>query len=290
MADLTAIILTRNEEDNLAACLDSLAGFAARMVVVDSGSTDGTVAIARAHGAEVVEHAFTYYAAQFNWAIGHIGAETEWLLRIDADERFTPALCSECETLLREAPHGVNGVSMEAEYYFLGRLLRHGGSKRRKIMIFRRGHGGIEDRKRDAHTVLTDGGYVRTKQRFIHCDCKDLGDYIARCNWYAIREEQDYLAYRNGADETVNTDAALQRTRRKKFGLYYRAPMFLRAWLWFVYKYVFCGGFLDGVPGLVYHFLECYWYRFLVDARLYERRVCGGGDDVLTAFGEEARR
>ena len=167
MADLTAIILTRNEADNLAACLDSLAGFAARMVVVDSGSTDGTVAIARAHGAEVVEHAFTYYAAQFNWAIGHIGAETEWLLRIDADERFTPALCSECETLLREAPDGVNGVSMEAEYYFLGRLLRHGGSKRRKIMIFRRGHGGIEDRKRDAHTVL-DGRRLCPHQAAVH--------------------------------------------------------------------------------------------------------------------------
>lgn len=290
MADLTAIVLTRNEADNIALCLDSLAGFAARVVVVDSGSTDDTAAIARAHGAEVIEHPFTYYAAQFNWAIGHIDAGTEWLLRIDADERFTPALCAECEALLGGAAPDVNGVSMESDFYFLGRLLRHGGSKRRKIMIFRRGHGAIEDRKRDAHTVLADGRYVRAKHRFLHYDGKDLGDYIARCNWYAIREKQDYLDYLAGASEEVNTDAALQKTRRKKFGVYYKAPMFLRAWMWFVYKYVLCGGFLDGMPGLIYHFFECYWYRFLVDARLYEQRVRGLGAEVLTAFGEEARR
>lgn len=290
MADLTAIILTRNEEANIARCIDSLRGFARRVVVVDSGSTDDTAAIACAHGAEVVEHPFTYYAAQFNWAIEHTGAATEWLLRLDADERFTPALCAECEALLSGAAADVTGVSMEADFYFLGRLLRHGGSKRRKIMIFRRGHGALEDRKRDAHTILLDGRYVRAKHRFEHHDVKDLGDYIARCNWYAIREKQDYLAYLAGADESVNTDAALQRTRKRKFGLYYRAPMFLRAWLWFVYKYIFCGGFLDGVPGLVYHFFECYWYRFLVDARIYEQRVCGGGEEPLTAFGQEARR
>lgn len=290
MADLTAVILTRNEQDNIALCIDSLRGFAARAVAVDSGSTDDTAAIARAHGAEVIGHPFTYYAAQFNWAIAHIGATTEWLLRIDADERFTPTLCAECEALLSSAAPDMNGLSMEADFYFLGRLLRHGGSKRRKIMIFRRGHGALEDRKRDAHTVLFDGRYLRTRHRFRHYDVKDLGDYIARCNWYAIREKQDYLAYLAGADESVNTDAALQRTRTRKFGVYYRAPMFLRAWLWFLYKYFLCGGFLDGVPGLIYHYFECYWYRFLVDARLYEQRVRGGEPEPLEAFGAEGRR
>lgn len=285
MADLTAIVLTRNEADNIALCLDSLKGFATRVVVVDSGSTDDTVALARGAGAEVLTHPFTYYAAQFNWAIEAINCTTEWVLRIDADERFTAALCAECEELLRGAAADVNGVSMESNFYFLGRLLRHGGSKRRKIMLFRRGHGAIEDRKRDAHTVLFDGRYVRAKNRFLHYDVKDLGDYIARCNWYAIREKQDYLEYLRGAGEAVNTDAALQKTRRKKFGVYYKAPMFLRAWLWFIYKYIFCGGFLDGVPGLIYHFFECYWYRFLVDAKLYEQRALGGEAEALRAFG-----
>lgn len=291
MADLTAIILTQNEEKNLPACLDSLAGFAARTVVVDSGSTDATADIARAHGAETVEHPFTYYAAQFNWALENLDLRTEWVLRLDADERFTPALCAEVEALLADAPAELNGVSMEADFYFLGKCLRHGGSKRRKILIFRRGHGALEDRKRDAHTVLTDGRYVRAKHRFLHDDGKDLGDYVARCSWYSLRERADYLDYLAGANEAVNTDAALQRTRKKKFGVYYRAPRFLRAWLWFLYKYLLCGGFLDGTAGLIYHFLECYYYRFLVDARLYEHEVRRGADgEALTAFGAEGRR
>ena len=92
MADLTAIVLTRNEEKNLPDCLSSLRGFAARVVVVDSGSTDRTVEIAREYGADVLTHTFTSHARQFNWALDNAGVATEWVLRIDADERMTDAV------------------------------------------------------------------------------------------------------------------------------------------------------------------------------------------------------
>ena len=286
MADLTAIVLTKNEQQNIRACIESVQGFAARVVVVDSGSTDDTVEIAKSLGADVYEHEFSYYAAQFNWGIAHTGIETEWILRLDADERFTPALCRECEALLKGADAaGQNGIAMEADFYFLGRLMKHGLANKRKIMIFRRDLGQIEDRKRDAHTVLFDGGYAEARGRFLHDDFKDLNSYIARYNWYTIRELQDYLAFKNGASTEANTEKRLQKHRKRKFSFYYRAPRFLRCFLWFCYNYYFRLGFLDGREGYIYHWLECYWYRFLVDAKIVEQEKTGAEPAELKAFG-----
>lgn len=287
MADVTAIILTRNEAENLPACLASVAGFVKRALVVDCGSTDGTRELAAQGGAEVLEHPFSYYAAQFNWAIENGNIDTRWILRLDADERFTPQACACAEKqLLLHENDGVDGIAMESDFYFLGRLMKHGGHKKRKIMLFKTGRGRIEDRKRDAHTVLDAGESVYIKERFIHNDFKDLTSYIARYNWYAIRELSDCLDFRAGAAQEARTDPALQRTRKLKFGAYYKAPLFLRAWLNFCYKYYFKLGFLDGREGYIYHYFESYWYRFLVDAKLYEHDKTGRAPDALKALGE----
>ncbi len=287
MESLTAIILTKNEEKNIGECLKSIEGFASRAVVVDCGSTDDTVRLARSLGADVLVHEFTYYAAQFNWAIDNAGIDTEWILRLDADERLTPAVIEEAVAALRspEVREGrVNGIAMESVFYFLGRPMRHGLRNKRKLMIFRRGIGRIEDRRRDAHTLLSEGACVSLKARFLHHDFKDLSSYIRRYNWYAARELQDYVAFTRGASTDVNTDARIRRQRRRKFGVYYRAPRFLRAWLWFVYNYVFRGGFLDGREGFLYHYFECYWYRMLVDARILEYEKTGRGLEELKAL------
>ena len=287
MASVTAIVLTRNEEKNLGDCLKSIRGFAQRAVVVDCGSADRTVEIAREHGADVLVHEFTYYAAQFNWAIDNAGIDTDWILRLDADERLTPALIAEAESLLSsdEALHGdLNGVTMEAVFYFLGRPILHGIRKKRKMMLFKRGIGRLEDRKRDPHSVLSSGRNVSLKERFLHYDFKDLDNYIRRYNWYATREMQDYIAFTRGASTDIQADPYIQSRRKKKFGLYYRAPKFLRAWLWFIYNYIFRLGFLDGREGFLFHYFECLWYRMLVDAKIYEYEKHGGEFEELRAL------
>ncbi len=287
MASVTAIVLTRNEEKNLGDCLKSIRGFAQRAVVVDCGSADRTVEIAREHGADVLVHEFTYYAAQFNWAIDNAGIDTDWILRLDADERLTPALIAEAESLLSsdEALHGdLNGITMEAVFYFLGRPILHGIRKKRKMMLFKRGIGRLEDRKRDPHSVLSSGRNVSLKERFLHYDFKDLDNYIRRYNWYATREMQDYIAFTRGASTDIQADPYIQSRRKKKFGLYYRAPKFLRAWLWFLYNYIFRLGFLDGREGFLFHYFECLWYRMLVDAKIYEYEKHGGEFEELRAL------
>lgn len=274
MASVTAIILTRNEEVNLGDCLDSIKGFAERAVVVDCGSSDRTVEIAREKGADVFVHDFIYYAQQYNWAIDHTNIATDWILRIDADERLTPALIRETEEIIsrKEAQSGdLNGVVMEADYIFLGRKIRYGLHKKRRLMLFKTGIGRIEDRRRDAHSVISHGSVVSARNRFLHYDFKDLGSYIRRYDWYATREMLDYIDFKNGASTQINCGEAIARNRRNKFGLYYRAPRFLRAQLWFIYNYIFRFGFLDGKEGYLYHYFECYWYRMLVDAKIYEQ-------------------
>ena len=287
MADVTAIVLTLNEEKNLEACLRSVAGFCSRVIVLDSGSTDRTREIATELGAEVIEHPFSYYAAQYNWGVDNANITTAWTLRLDADERFTPAVCARSERLMQEhATDDVNGIVMESDFFFLGRQMKHGGSKKRKIMLFKTGKGRIEDRKRDAHTILHEGKTVSISERYLHYDFKDLTSYIARYNWYAIRELSDYIAFEQGASFDANTDPKLMQHRKKKFTVYYRAPMFFRAWLWFVYNYIFRLGFLDGREGYLYHYFESYWYRFLVDAKIYEYRKTGKMDSDLRALGK----
>ena len=284
MASVTAIILTRNEELNLGECLKSIQGFAERAVVIDCGSSDKTVEIARSYGADVYVHDFTYYAAQFNWGIDNTSITTDWILRLDADERLTPALIAEAETLLSspEAVSGdLNGIIMESDYYFLGRFIKHGLRKKRKMMLFKRGVGRIEDRRRDAHSIISRGTSIALKNRFLHYDFKDLSNYIRRYDWYAMREMQDYMDYVHGASTQIESGKLIMQQRRKKFGLYYKAPMFLRAYLWFIYNYIFRLGFLDGREGFLYHYFECLWYRMLVDAKIFEHQKTNRPFDAL---------
>lgn len=271
MIDATAIIMTKNEEKNIVDCLKSMNGFAKRCVVIDCGSTDRTIELAKELGASVYTHEFEYYAKQFNWGIENCEIDTEWIIRLDADERFNNELNKELEQLINEnKDKPMNGITIEADLYFLGRCMKHGIRNKCKMMMFKRAFGKIEDRRRDAHSVISEGYSVMTKHHFIHYDFKDIDNYIKKYNWYATREMMDYIDFLNGQDAIVNTDKHILAQRKKKFGLYYKAPLFFRCWAWFLYNYIFRLGFLDGKEGLIFAFLECYWYRFVVDSKIYE--------------------
>lgn len=272
--DVTFIILTKNEEINLPDCLESIKGFAKRAVVIDSGSTDKTVEIAEKYGADVFVHKFENYARQFNWGIDNANITTKWTFRLDADERLTPELCKELTKLMKEHDNDdVNGVTMEAWLYFMGRKIKHGCHNKRKLMLFKTGIGRIEDRKMDEHTVLSEGTAVYAKERFIHYDFKDMTHWINKMNWYATREMQDYYEYINGKNSDVDGDSTITGTRKKKFGLYYKFPLFFRSQLLFIYNYIFRLGFLDGKEGFVYHYMYHRWYRTLVDAKILEQKI-----------------
>ncbi len=274
MEDVTAIILTKNEEINLLDCINSIKSFVKRIVVVDSFSCDKTKQIATDNGADFYENKFVNYATQFNWAIDNTGITTKWTLRIDADERLTPELCNELSILIEKHHNDdVNGIVMEAWLFFMGKKIKHGCHNKRKIMLFKTGIGRIENRKMDEHTILCSGTSAKTKNRFIHYDFKNMTHWINKMNWYATREMQDYFDFKNGKKQAIDGDKTISKTRRKKFGFYYKLPLFFRCWLLFFYYYIFRLGFLDGKSGFVYHWMYHRWYRTLVDSKILEQKM-----------------
>lgn len=275
MLDITAIILTKDEEINLPDCLKSIQGYVKCALVVDSGSSDETVQIARQMGADVMVHPFENYARQFNWALENGNITTAWTLRLDADERIPEKLWQELAALMEQhAQDDVNGITMEAWLYFLGKKIRFGCHNKRKLMLFKTGLASIEDRRMDEHTVLHAGTTVYAKNRFLHYDFKDLNHWIRKLNWYATREMQDYYEFKAGKSTHIQgNDKVVTGQRKKKFGFYYRLPLFFRCWLLFIYNYIFRLGFLDGKAGFVYHWMYHRWYRTLVDAKILEQKL-----------------
>lgn len=279
MNDLTAIILTKNEELNIERCIKSIIGLADRICIVDSGSTDKTVEIAKKLGAEIYSHQpFEHYAKQFNWALDNLNIKTKWIYRIDADEVVTPELKKEIiDNCKLHHDDDINGFVMKFKIFFMGRFLTHGGVYPfYNLTIFKNGYGRYEDRAMGEHIVLKSGETIDLQNDCLHYDFKDLNTWISKHNWYATREVNDYFETINNkqADTTLYHEA--EKTKAYRDRIYYRLPKFFRAKLYYWYRYYVKLGFLDGKPGKIYAFLQAYWYRYLVDAKIYEKEIRQG--------------
>lgn len=276
MNDITAIILTKNEEVNIARCINSITGLADRIVVVDSGSTDNTIEIAKGLGAEIYKHKpFEHYAKQFNWALDNVDVKTKWVYRIDADEVVTPELKKEIiEECNKHHDDSVNGLVMKFKVYFMGRFLTHGGIYPfYNLTIFKYGYGRYEDRAMGEHVVLAEGQTIDLKNDCLHYDFKDLTAWINKHNWYATREVADYMATIENKQIDTSLYHEAEKTKKLRDGLYYKLPKFWRARFYYWYRYYFKLGFLDGEAGRVHAFLQAYWYRYLIDAKILEQEI-----------------
>jgi glycosyltransferase involved in cell wall biosynthesis len=273
---LSIIILTLDEEANLPGALASLRGLDAEIHVVDSGSTDRTVEIARAAGCHIVLHPFENYAAQRNWGFDHLPIRSPWTLCLDADERLTPALVAEITTTLARPEAPCDGYMLRKRTVFMGRWIRHGGQyPAHHLRLFRTGRGRCEARLYDQHFVV-DGRIGRLANDYLDVITSDLGTFILRHNRWAELEALEILGHSTAAaGPTVLpalTGTAIERRRFLRTRVYQRFPLFVRPFLLWLYAYVLRGGFLDGIEGLVFHTLQRFWFRFLIDARIWERR------------------
>jgi len=274
---LVAIILTFNEEQHLARCIESIKTVATHVVVADCFSTDGTLEIARAHSARVIQKKWVNYAIQFNWALTQLDPDTEWVLRIDADEYLTPELATEIRARLPALGSEVDGIFCDRRMTFQGRLIRHGGVfPIRVLRLFRQGRGECENRWMDEH-IKVAGPTVDFKGELIDDNLNSLTWWTDKHNKYASREALDLLNLEYGfmprdsvASLRGGSQAGLKRWVKEV--VYARLPEGFRAFLYFAYRYVIRLGFLDGQAGTAFHFLQGFWYRYLVDAKVAEVR------------------
>jgi glycosyltransferase involved in cell wall biosynthesis len=276
-ADISFIVLTYNEEKHIARCVKSLKKVSGNINVVDSYSSDNTVAIAQSLGAAVYQNKWINYSDQFNWAIEHCNITTEWIMRIDADEYLSDELCEELIKVLPTLKPPVNGLMLNYRHYFWGRWIKHGTRYPLTLLrIWRRGYGFIEKKWMDERIILTEGETYKLKNDFIHDDLNNLTYFIDKHNSYATREAIDLL---NKKYNFLPGDSLIahQKENRKHIHLWFKEHIYAKPFLlwirsfgYFFYRYFLRLGFLDGKEGLAYHILQGFWYRFLVDMKCVE--------------------
>ncbi|NVZ08093.1 glycosyltransferase family 2 protein [Allochromatium humboldtianum] len=272
---LIAIVLTFNESLHLARCLASLKDVAAAVLVVDCFSSDDTLDIARAHGALVIQNAWVNHATQFNWALTQLGPDTDWVLRLDADEYLTPELTTEIHSRLPMLGPEIDGIYCNRRMTFQGCQIRHGGVFPIQVLrLFRYGRGECENRWMDEH-IKVAGPTVKFDGEIIDDNLNSLTWWTEKHNRYANREAIDLLNLEYGfmphdsvADLHNRSQAGMKRWIKER--VYARLPGGFRAFAYFFYRYVLRLGFLDGQAGTAFHFLQGFWYRYLVDAKVAE--------------------
>jgi glycosyltransferase involved in cell wall biosynthesis len=276
---VSVIVPVRDEARNLPRCLESLADFG-EVYVIDSQSTDDTVALAQAHGAKVIQfHYEGGWPKKRQWAMDTLPLAYDWVLLVDADEALTPALAEEIGQAVQNP--NVDGYYIALQMYFLGRVLRHGGAGFYKLSLFRRGKGRFECRLRNQDVSMADievhehvvvaGETAKLRNSLIHHNVESLSRFIRKHDEYSNWEARVWLEGEAGYGELppslFGTQAQRRRWLRKKFFGVPGSPV-----LFFLYRYVFQLGFLDGTPGLIYGGLQGS-HLFNVKAKIYESKV-----------------
>jgi glycosyltransferase involved in cell wall biosynthesis len=295
--DITVIILTFNEEMHIERCIRSVQSIARQIFIVDSFSTDRTVEIAKSLGAVVAQRKWKNYADQFQWGLNHYAeycnGDTQWIMRLDADEYITPQLREELRKALMQVPAEVTGFIINRCVHFKGHPIRHGGHYHKLLRVWRHGKAKIEATWMDEHMVPIEGRVVQLRGEIHEDNLNNITWWTDKHNRYASREAVDllnkeyhFLPETGGARRLVGQ----ARVRRwLKENLYIHLPQGWRALGFYLYRIIFRLGFLDGRAGMVFHFLQGFWYRFLVDVKVWEvkKRMRRERIDCVEAIRQE---
>lgn len=293
MLDITTIILTYNEEIHIRRCLENVCSFSKKVIVVDSPSTDKTVEICHEFpNVDVVVHKYPgNQAEQFNWALDNLKIETEWILRLDADEYLMPKLVEELQEKLPNMREDVSALSLSLARAYCGKILHHGIVNGIWITrVFRRGKARYEKRLMDEH-LSVKGEIIRMKHQFVDDNLMTIGQFTIKHEGYASREAALLLdaeyCLTNISNMPQDHGEEVEKKRAQK-ARYARMPLFWRAFGYFAYRYIIKLGFLDGKEGFLWDFLQGWWYRTLVDAKVYEiKRACGNDKEKIRTYLKE---
>jgi glycosyltransferase involved in cell wall biosynthesis len=276
---VSVVVPVRNEARNLPSCLESLRGVG-EIYVIDSQSTDETSAIARAFNATVVQfHYGGGWPKKRQWALETLPFAFDWVLLLDADELVTPALVQEIRCTIIDPRF--DGYYLKLQMHFLGRQLRHCGASFYKLSLFRRRKGRFERRLEqqdesmgdmEVHEhVIVNGPTTRLRNPLVHRNVESLSHFIRKHDQYSNWESRVLSGGQQSSPELtprlLGSQARRRRWLKKTFFKIPGSPALL-----FFYRYFFCFGFLDGVPGLIYCSLQAV-QMFHTKAKIYEQKV-----------------
>lgn len=276
MQNLSIVILTFNEELNIEKCLIEATKLTNDIFIIDSYSTDNTLKICEKYGCKIYQNKFINQAIQLNWAIKNCDFKTEWILRLDSDEYFLPELIQEMKQKLDKLDKNITGIFFKRRVYFMDKWIKFGGYYPTMILRAWKNNKAIcEERWMDEHMKLLEGNSITFDNDFVDDNKKNLHWWISKHNNYATREAIEQLNSKyNFLDyEPVKADLLGTQEQKKKWlkeKIYNILPLGVKPFIYFLYRYIFKFGFLDGFRGFLFHVLQGFWYRFLVDAKVYE--------------------
>ena len=272
---ITVIILTYNEQRNLPDCINSIKSFVNEIIVVDSFSSDDTIEIAKSFSCKTYQNKFINQAKQFIWATNNLELTNEWILRIDADERWTKEGFEELKKIIGE--DSADGVYVKMKIFFMGRWIKHGGFYPNYFLrVYKKSKGKMEDRWMDEHisvvgkTIISNIDVIESN----YDRQKNISLWTDKHNSYSTREAVEFLILKYKLKEMDSVANIFgNKTEKKRWlkeNLYFRIPLFLRPFLYYIHRYIFKFGFLDGKEGFIFHYLHAFWYRFLVDVKVHQ--------------------
>lgn len=275
---ISVIILTLNEEKNIARCLDSVKAWAGEIFVVNSGSTDKTVEIARRYTPHIFTHPFTNYAHQRNWSQDNLPLAYDWVFHLDAGEQLTPELVAAMRNAFTGSLDTVDGFLLNRRAIFMGRWIKYGGIyPTYHLRLYRWRKGRCEAREYDQHFHV-EGRVSALAGDIIDEIAPNLQTWTLSHERWASAEAAEQLKHHRpqaAKPDLVQgrlSGTAIERRRWLRQSVYGRVPLFIRPFAYFIYRYFLRLGFLDGVEGFIFHFLQGFWYRFYVDAKIWEAR------------------
>ena len=271
------IVLTYNEEMHLPRLLASIAGLNAETFILDSGSTDGTLQIAEEAGAVIMQHPFANHPKQWDYALKIFDVKTPWVICLDADHRVTPELYQRLLNFRDNEHQHINGIYFNRKNFFKGRWIKHGGYYPFYLLKMVRYGVGFSDLNENMdHRLIVPGNTIIWKDGHIleeNLKENNIRFWIEKHNKYSdlvAMEEVERL--QNLRTQTIKPNfwgSPDERTASLK-QLWWRLPRYVRPMLYFMYRIIFQLGILDGRTGIIFHFLQGFWFRLIVDIKIDE--------------------
>lgn len=281
---ISLVVLTYNEEQNLGACLASVSHLVGETYVVDSGSSDGTLEVAGRFGARVISHGFETHAKQWNWALRSLPFSHEWALCLDADQRVTDELAREIAGRFgRGQVTEMDGFYISRRQVFRGRWIRYGGYYPKYMLkLVRHDRAWCDENELLDSRLYVKGATGRLRHDLVEANEKeaDISFWIVKHAGYASRQAEEEMRRASGEAAWSVTPSLFGTPDQRILWLkqwWYRMPLYVRPFFYFFYRYVIRLGFLDGKEGFIFHFLQGFWYRLLVDIKVDERRRQNAG-------------
>ncbi|MCP9748267.1 glycosyltransferase family 2 protein [Lacihabitans sp. CS3-21] len=288
---ITAVILTFNEEKHIERCITSLKPICERICIVDSYSTDTTLEICKRLDVEVFQNKWeNNHSKQMNWAIENCHITSKWTMRMDADEYVLKELQTEINSKIETLQSNIAGIELKRRVYFKNKWIKHGGFYPIKLIrIWKTGKGYSEERFMDEHIVVNSGEIICLEHDIVDENLNDINWWTAKHLNYARREAVDFLSnkYSFGlnTEKDINITKQAERKRKLKDNFYYKLPYGLRPMIYFFLRFIIQLGFLDGPKGWIFHFLQAFWYRIVVDINIYEiEKACEGDSRKIEEF------